>query len=236
MKRVTYLSVFLFAIAILLMSAESIQAQEKEKKSPVSIGADLVSRYVWRGTDFGQSPSIQPYLEFGFGDLAFGAWGAYTTNRFNFQEMDLYVNYTIADMVTIGIIDYFFPDEIGRYDYFDYAEASTGHVFETYATFNGLDKLPLTGLLAVNFYGDSDYSVYFQVGYGFSIFEVFLGAGDGAYTVEDPGESDKPGIVNVGISASKEIPITEKYGLPISASLIANPDTKAVHLVFGISF
>lgn len=236
MKKITYLSVLMITTTILFIPAKQVKAQEEEKKSPVSIGADVVSRYVWRGTDYGQSPSIQPNLEFGFGDFAFGAWGAYTTNHFNLQEMDLYVNYTIADIVTIGITDYFFPDEMAGYDYFDYANDTCGHVLETYATFNGLEKLPLTGLLAVNFYGDSDYSVYFEVGYGFSIFNVFLGAGTGLYTVEDTGESDKPGIVNVGISATKEIPITEKYGLPISASLIANPDAKAVHLVFGISF
>jgi hypothetical protein len=30
----------------------------------LSGGADIMSRYVWRGRDFGNSPSIQPCIEF----------------------------------------------------------------------------------------------------------------------------------------------------------------------------
>jgi len=39
----------------------------------------------------------------------------------------------------------------------------------------------------------------------------------------------------MGVTASKEIKITEKFGLPVPTSFILNPQAKAVHLVFGIS-
>ncbi len=38
-----------------------VQAQE------VQLGADVVSRYIWRGTDFGESMSVQPGLHLSVG-------------------------------------------------------------------------------------------------------------------------------------------------------------------------
>ena len=234
MKRFTYLSIIVISIVLVPLSA--IYAQDEEKESPISIGADLVSRYVWRGTDYGASPSIQPYIEAGFGGFAIGAWGAYTTNLPGVQELDLYANYTINDIITVGVIDYFFPNEILGYDYYELRTDSSNHVIEGLVSFNGLENLPLTAMFGVNLLYDSNNSLYFELGYSFSILDIFLAAGNGIYTVEDTGEPDKFGIVNLGISASKEIPITDKYGIPITASLITNPNAKQIHLVFGISF
>ncbi len=230
MKRVTYFSAILLAATLLLGPAINSSAQE-EKESPISIGADLVSRYVWRGLDYGASPSIQPYIELGLGGFAFGAWGAYTTNLPGVQEMDFYTSYTFNDLITIGVTDYFFPDEIFGYDYYEFRQDSSGHVIEGMVSFNGLENLPLSASLGVNLYNDSNNSIYFELGYSFSILDVFVAMGNGIYSTDT-----EFGLVNLGISASKEIPITDKYGLPISASLITNPNAKQVHLVFGISF
>jgi len=230
MKRITSLLVFLFTMTLLLTNTAEVKAQEEEKNSPISIGVDLMSRYVWRGTDYGSSPSIQPSIEFATGGFALGFWGAYTTNLPGVQELDLYASYTIQEMVTIGLTDYFFPDEIFGYDYFETRRDSSGHVLEGFASFNGTENLPLTFLMGVNFYNDSHNSVYFEVGYGFSIFDVFLGMGNGIYTTDN-----NFNLVNIGITASKTIQLTEKFGLPLSTSFIMNPEAKAVHLVFGIS-
>ncbi len=225
MKRVAYLFIPVLSFTILL--SKGLKAQEEESGGPISIGADLMSRYVWRGLDYGGSPSIQPYIELGIEGFAFGAWGAYTTNLPGVQEMDLYLSYTVRDFVTAGITDYFFPDENLGYDYFDYDT----HVFEPFVSFNGLEDLPLSAMLGVNVAGDDENSIYFELGYGFSIFDVFLGGGNGIYTTDTDF-----GIVNVGLTATKEIQITDQYALPISASLITNPEAKAIHLVFGLSF
>ncbi len=231
MKTIACRLSFLILVAFLLSPFSVLRAQEDEAESPISIGADMVSRYVWRGLDYGASPSIQPNIEAGFGGFAIGAWGAYTTNLPGIQEMDLYVSYTIKDVVTAGVTDYFFPNEVFGYDYYEYRKDSTNHVMEGFATFNGLENLPLTATVGVNFYNDSNNSIYFELGYGFSILDVFLGAGNGIYTTDG-----NFGLVNLGIKASKEIPVTEKYGLPVSVSLITNPDAGQIHLVFGISF
>ncbi|MFC2098166.1 TorF family putative porin [Bacteroidota bacterium] len=231
MKRTTYLPVILFISVFLLSPISKARAQDEKTESPISIGADIVSRYVWRGLDYGASPSIQPYVEAGFGGFAIGAWGAYTTNLPGVQEMDLYMNYTINEIVTIGVIDYFFPKEVLGYDYYEFRKDLSNHVIEGIASFNGLENLPLSATLGVNLFNDSNNSIYFELGYSFSILDVFMGLGNGVYSTDT-----EFGLVNLGISASKEIPITDNYGLPISASLITNPNAKQIHLVFGISF
>jgi hypothetical protein len=85
-------------------------------------------------------------------------------------------------------------------------------------------------MIGYNFLNDSQNSTYLELGYSFSILEIFLGAGNGFYTTDG-----KFNIINLGISVSKDIKITEKFSLPISASFITNPQAEKVHFVFGIS-
>ena len=238
MKRIKSLLFILFTAVFLLATTITARAQDEEPVSPVSIGADIMSRYVWRGLDYGASPSIQPCLEVGIGNFAIGAWGAYAVtqtknNESGTQEMDLYANYTIAEMITVGVTDYFFPMETGyNYDYFDYGSDTSLHVLEGMVAFNGLKDLPLTFMVGVNVMNDNDHSLYLELGYSFSFIDVFMGAGNGIYLTSD----NKFNLVNVGISKSKDLEITESFSLPVSVSLITNPDAKQVHLVFGISF
>jgi hypothetical protein len=222
--------VFLFASILLLTPSVEVKAQEEEKSSPISIGADIMSRYVWRGTDYGSSPSIQPSMELGLGGFALGIWGAYTTNLPGVQELDLYASYTFSDVVTIGITDYFFPDEVFGYDYYEFRTDSSAHILEGMASFNGLENLPLTFMVGYNFAYDSQNSTYFELGYSFSILDIFLGAGNGFYTSDG-----NFNVVNLGIAVSKNIKITERFSLPVSASFITNPEAEKVHFVFGIS-
>ncbi len=238
MKRITSLLLILFAFAILMATMMPASAQDEEHVSPISIGADIMSRYVWRGLDYGAAPSIQPYMELGLGNFAIGAWGAYATslsanNLLGVQEVDLYATYTIADLITVGVTDYFFPVETDyNYNYFDYGSDTSLHVMEGMVAFNGLADFPLTFLAGVNLMNDDDNSMYFELGYSFSFIDVFIGAGNGIYLTSE----SKFNLVNVGISKSREIKITDTFSLPVSASLITNPDAKQVHLVFGISF
>jgi hypothetical protein len=159
----------LFAV---LLSVTSLFAQEDAvvEESPWSVGADFVSRYIWRGVNLGgSSPSIQPYLEYGFGSdnhsFAIGAWGAYSLSGSQTgQEADLYLSYTIKEILSLTVTDYFFPDETsGRNKYFNYnmdwdkinsgEEAQTGHVLEAAVSFNGTEKLPVTLMFAMNLWG-----------------------------------------------------------------------------------
>jgi hypothetical protein len=239
-------------IFLLLMSWTMLSAQDEDNKAKFDIGADLMSRYVWRGADYGNAPSIQPTMSFSCKGLEIGAWGAFALSNTNYQEVDLYVNYSFCDYFALGFTDYFFPDyTIPNNHYFNYQKDSTGHILEGSATFTASKKVPISLLVAVNFYGadakkangDPFYSTYLELSYPFSCkgldFNVFVG-GTPNKADTDKGESgfysNDPGIVNLGLTISKAIPITEKYSLPLSASLITNPQAENIFFVFGISF
>ncbi|MFC2113749.1 hypothetical protein ACFLRI_00215 [Bacteroidota bacterium] len=111
----------------------------------VNPAADIVSRYVWRGIDFGASPAVEPDLCFTYKNLEFGAWGAFSTNS-DYQELDVYLYYTFyKELFTIGFIDYYFPDVHAlNQNYFDFSNETTAHYLELNALFNGSEKLPLS--------------------------------------------------------------------------------------------
>ncbi|MGQ1889884.1 TorF family putative porin [Thermophagus sp. OGC60D27] len=191
----------------------------------VSVGADLMSRYVWRGTDFGGSPSIQPYLEMSAGSFVLGAWGAYTTNLPGAQEADLYAGYSFSEVFGLTLTDYYFPLDDMSDEYFDF---ENNHSLEI----SGTLTLKKFSLLAGKFFaGADDKSLYLEAGYDFGVANIFLGAGDEVYTTD--GDF---GIVNVGIGASKEIKLTDYFSLPLSGAIILNPESESLFLVVGVSF
>jgi len=81
----------------------------------VGIGADFVSRYVWRGLDFGESFSVQPSFSITTGRLELGAWGSYSISAdgAGANENDLYLSYSIQSEsgagISFGVTDYYFP-------------------------------------------------------------------------------------------------------------------------------
>jgi hypothetical protein len=261
---------FYIVIVALLLLFPGITFSQDSKKWPAGfqIGADIMSRYIWRGLNAGGTgPSIQPTLKLNVGNtdhmFSVGGWGAYTFGPTSNQEVDMIVSYTFKGMLTLMVTDYFFPGLYAdkREQYFYYRQDSTGHVFEGMVMFNGTDKVPFTLMVATNFYGNDarrmkevndstfvedglQYSTYIELGFKKTIrhfdFNAFVGG-----TVTNPNTSrhetgyyanTKAGFTNIGIKVARAIPVTEKYSIPIQASLIANPLQNKFYIVFGISF
>lgn len=248
-------STFLF-IAVFLSGMFFTNLLKSQDESPISLSLDLYSRYVWRGTDFGSSPSIQPGFEFSKSGFTAGAWGAYTTNiNLPAQEADLYLGYTFfKEMFSVTVSDYFFPTDGAENSYFKY-DKNTTHVFEASLSFNGTENLPLSFLAGTMFYGndkdrngDNRYSTYCEVAYSPEIkgmpFSVFCGVNLFAPAEEDLNMAspvngfygNKAGVVNLGISAVKNIEVTESFTLPLTVSVITNPMKGNMFLVAGLSF
>ncbi len=180
----------------------------------VTIGADVVSRYVWRGTDFGNAAAVQPSIETTIGPVALGAWGSWSISPgpadASGNECDLYASTTVGP-VGLTLTDYFFPAYAGT----DSLLNLDIHVFELSA---GADVGPVSVLAAANVSGDDDNSTYLELTYG----AFSLGLGNGAYSTD--GEFAP---VSLGISASRD---------NFSASYIINPDQETSFLVFGVNF
>lgn len=206
--------------------ALNVQAQE----SSWSVGADIVSSYVWRGTKFGSGPAIQPSVEFSTGGFAIGAWGSY-----NFTddeevgdagEADLYASYSFdlseKSSLTFTLTDYYFPPS----EYFN----GESHYFEPMIGLS-LGNFSLTGAYMSNKSGDMDTGdTYLEAGFTAGAVNLFVGAGDGQYTTD--GDFD---FCNIGIGTSKEIKITDSFSLPVFGTVILNPSTEQFHIVVGFS-
>jgi len=197
----------------------------------------MVSRYVWRGVDFGESFSIQPTLEFGAGDLAIGSWASYSisANGAGANEHDLYFSYSLGP-VSIGMTDYYFPSPGGT-PFFDYSDGGA-HFLEINASAGGTDDFPLTISGNIFVHNDDDNSVYIELGYPFTVEDVDLGVSVGVVPQESAFYGTGAfGITVLGLSASKEIQITESFSLPVFVSYIVNPtpDVERSFLVFGFS-
>jgi hypothetical protein len=180
----------------------------------VTIGADVVSRYVWRGTDFGNAAAVQPGIETAVGPVTLGAWGSWSISPgpadASGNECDLYASITVGP-VGLTLTDYFFPAYAGT----DSLLNLDIHVFELST---GADVGPVTLLAAANVSGDDDNSTYLELTYG----AFSLGLGNGAYSTD--GEFAP---VSIGVSASRD---------NFSASYILNPDQETSFLVFGVNF
>jgi len=223
-----------FTLTIILTISLSIQAQE------LSVGSDFVSRYVWRGLLINTAPNIQPSIEFSAAGFSASVWGSYAfsdTQSFS-EEVDLSLSYTVADLVTISLFDYYFPNggkKLGNYK----DKGDGAHLVELGLGFSGTETIPVSLYAGINIYNDTDKTLYFEAGYGTKVNEVDLTFTAGC---TPGGESlyymtDKFAFINLGITAGKEIKITNDFSLPIFASWIVNPskNVENSYLVFGIS-
>ena len=180
----------------------------------VTIGADVVSRYVWRGTDYGNAAAVQPSIETTIGPVALGAWGSWSISPgpadASGNECDLYASTTVGP-VGLTLTDYFFPAYVGT----DSLLNLDKHIFELSAS---ADVGPVSILSAANVSGDKDNSTYLELTYA----AFSLGLGNGVYSTD--GEFAP---VSIGVSASRD---------NFSASYIINPDKETSFLVFGVNF
>lgn len=215
-------------IIILIMISKVAFAQK-----PVDISVDLYNRYVWRGFDFGDSPSIQPDFSVSTGNFGMGVWGSFAFfGKPTYSETDLYASYSIPiqkSSLSVGVTDYFFPYATpGKY--FDFKNS---HVFEANVGFTGPSSFPLTISGNVNFAGaDRDNSMYIELDYPVSV--VTFTFGMLPYKSSYYG-NNKAAVVNLGISTTKDLTITSTFKVPLTGSVIVNPYTKNIFLLAGIS-
>ena len=213
-------------VTILGLNAANIQAQETEKTSNFETGADIFSSYVWRGSKLA-GPSFQPAVSFSTGGLTLGVWGSFDSQ--GYAEADPYIYYCFPFGLKLGVTDYYFCDQ----KLFEISDTAGSHAFELNLGFE-TGGFSLSANYIVNEAGGAESAggdKYFEAGYDFGNFNIFLGAGDGWHTEDGDFQ-----ICNIGIGTSKEIKITDTFSLPISGQVVVNPDTEQLFVVVGFSF
>lgn len=250
MKGLTFTTTLL--LMLILTSWQSF-GQEEPKLKP-ELGCDIVSSYIWRGSaayaSLGDnnvlSPSFQPGFALNYQGFKVGTWGSVDFTG-TYKELDYYLSYSLKGF-TLAFTDYYWASNWVTDNYFDYQSDSTSHFVEASLGYKG-ENIPLSIQVATMIYGadkkyedpgKNNYSTYIELGYGFRIsdynLDLFLGMTpfDGLY---GDGYGGKEGfaIVNTGVTGSKAIKITEKFSLPVKASVIANPQARKLFLVFALS-
>lgn len=213
------------SILVIMFSVSNVKAQD--------FGADVVSSYVWRGTQFGTGPAIQPWFTLPTitDGLELGAWGSFAVAGGDHQiyEFDLYATYDFGP-VALTVTNYTFPQANGVYE-------------EGSGLFDGDLEVAASGSvgpvgLTVGYFTDLG-AMYVEAGVTVAGIDIAVGYGsdDDAEAADfyAAGE-DESGLVNVSLGGSKEIKITEDYSLPVFGSFVYNPTAEAAYMVFGFSF
>lgn len=243
-KTATFTSLF---TAALLVANVSMAKAEGESQVETSVGVDIVSQYIWRGTDCG-GISIQPALGVSYGGLSLGAWGSWDGG--DIREVDFTLGYA-AGPLSVAVTDYWINSS--EVPYFKYKKDETAHIFEgTVGLDLGIISLSWNTCFAGEDYKmDSEgeyklkdngkkkraFSSYAEVAAPFSVGGIEWTATVGAATNESVmyGTSGFS-ITNISLGATKALKFSETYSMPVSCAVIANPHADKLYLVATISF
>lgn len=228
--------------AIISLSATVSMAQETaEQGVDLSISADVVNQYIWRGLNLG-SAAVQPTVGVSCQGLSLTAWGSYgVADPADVKEFDLTLAYTLGGL-NIGVTDYWFSaglDPDGRY--FKYDAHGTNHVFEANI---GYDFGPLALQWFTNFGGNDGfnkdgkraYSSYVEATVPFQLAGVDCTATAGAVPFATTSYATTGfAVTNLSLRATKAIKVSDTFSLPLFGQLTGNPSSQQAYLVVGFT-
>ena len=219
-----------------------------QDKVEAVVGADFVSRYVWRGQHLGDV-SLQPTLGLSYKGLSLTAWGSVGLSEpDDTEEFDLTLAYA-AGGFNIGVTDYWFDTPESRY--FSYGAHETSHVFEANI---GYDFGPVALQWYTNFAGNTGYrqngakayASYFSIsapfdfaGLGWKVTagatpwqnDFYNGGSNSAHAIQ---AVNGFAVCEVSIRALKNFCILKEWQTSAYVQLTWNPTTEAAHLIAGI--
>ncbi len=216
--------------------AQQQKETENQNSSSVSFeaGVDLVSRYIFRGQEYGQSPALQPSLSATWKGITLGTWGSYKTNGAGWQETDFYLSKALGP-VTFELWDYWNFSDTLETDIFNYKKSTTTHLLLADVILSGGEAFPVNFLTSYLFYGaDTERSLYLELQYLCSIGSYDLQFFSG-YQPIGTYYGTEGSFVNVGCSAIRNLQVTPKWEVPLKISLIMNPNKKSLYLTAAIS-
>lgn len=103
-------------IAITLLSAAMPFTAKAQDKVKASVGADIVSGYIWRGQDLG-GVSLQPNASIAYKGLSLEAWGSVGIEKtdadgYDAKEFDLTLGYSTGVLAYQSLIIGIIPEQV----------------------------------------------------------------------------------------------------------------------------
>lgn len=242
--------ILLLVTAVLVGPAMSATAEES---ITANTGVDLYNRYVWRGLDIAATPSIQPTLSLSYAGLEVGTWAAYTLSNeaSESDEIDFWLSYTKefekGASISALVTDFYYPNAGTGFFNFNGHDAVVqdtipdpgAHLLEIGLVLTGPESFPVTLSAYLNVHNDAGDNIYLQLDYPFNVNDTelgfFLGAAAGSEENPDYYGTDDLQVINLGITASREIRMSESFSLPLSVTFVLNPNAEISHVLVGIS-
>lgn len=247
-------------------ATDSTKAVVEPIKGTWDLNLDLASRYIWRGQSWGGNyPVAQIYGTYNVTDrFSVGFWGTHNFKKEYFdengttkgyRELDLVVNYTVSDFLTVSLQQYYWPStdrqEGTSNKFFDWGNNSS-NTLDFMLMFDFSEHgLPLwftsSTFLAGNDFkykdefdekGKQNYTTYMEVGYnyeapfGINIAPVVGVVWNNKAKYYISGDYDKPSFVNLGCKLSKEVKLSESIVMPIWLSYTYNATDARENLGF----
>ena len=234
MKTNIFFMKALFA-AMAVSTASGLSAQTGVE---AHAGADLVSGYIWRGQDLG-GISVQPSAGIAYKGLSLSAWGSVGFESKDTKELDLTLGYEYKGF-SVSVTDYWFDNGPG---YFHYGARNTSHVFEAQVGYDfGIVAIDwytnFAGNDGVNRSGKRAYSSFINLEAPFRLggidWTAAVGATPWATSFYNGGAGGFE-VSQVALTASRTIPVTRRFSLPLFARTIWNPATEGAYFVFGLT-
>ena len=234
----------LLTVAACCLAALIVPSGAKaESGVEASVGLEVLSNYIWRGQDLGGA-AFQPTLSVGYKGLSLSCFGSYGfVDRNDTKELDFTLAYTVKGF-TVGMTDYYC---ISGQDncpgsYFNYKRNRTAHVFEANVGYD-------FGFLAVNWFtnfagadgvngkGKRAYSSYLELTAPFKLAKLDWEAAIGVvpYKTSFYADADGFAVTRVSLKAGYDLKINDKFHLPLSATVTANPSTKKMYFTAGVA-
>ena len=212
--------------------------------SNFSLSAELNTKYVWRGLEYGNSPLMFGTLAYDYKGFNANVLGGYSTNG-DFSEVVISASYS-NKYFTFGISDFYYPSGTGLEDqYIEFDNHKTGHLLESYLTLRPFEKVPVWMTLSSFVYGNDKkengkqaYSSYVELGYTHSFSDNnSLSLAVGANLNKSFYTKYEKGFNVTNITAKYMTGINfGKFTLPISGSFIYNPIIDKPYFSMSIYF
>lgn len=209
----------------------------------ISAGADLRTRWIYRGMELGNSPQIQPAVSIRNGGFQAGLWASHSLSLATdsgdpgsvYRETNLWMQYTFAfDGFTLTpyVQNHYNPVN----DLTDFSSDGS-HALQFQLALAGNENLPFDLMGGWVFHGDDDNSLYLEAGYTLAFGPNRIRAlVSGTPARAGFNGTDKAAVTQVGTQASRMLTVTESFQLPLTVEFIANPHARTSFGALILSF
>lgn len=234
----------LMLLLVLITGSVLTNANAQSDSSKFNSEFTIATRNIFRGTGWGQSPSLQMKLNWTpCSYFEMGAYGNVTSNGTKEgygNEFNYYMTFNLFSEsqnkhlknISITLDDYFYfnSNDLDN-NYFDYASDVTQHFIEGRLKYDGRLDLTAAYTLYANENANTD-GIYFEAGYNLNKnLYAFLG-----YLTDESALmfQEESGVCNIGLTHQKELNIFKSGTSVLKTSVIVNPNYESIYDLPGV--